>query len=434
MLALENILKWFSCGLVASQLAHAAPGTSATIYLDHNDQLQGEVLSFDDSQSLQFLSPLFDEPLQILPRSFHSILFAAKEQKTETIRHRVTLINGDRLHGKINSIDKQFVTLATPHTKLLKIKRSDISNITLRPEKQTLFQGPTEDSDWHSLTHWDFEAKALYATQDAKLALKLPLHEQFDFTMDFSWDRRPPIMIVTLASPSPTRKGTDSNFYTVHVSSSRIQIHRFYSDQPNRLLDSFPVPETKQNKRALSVYRHRQSNTLKITVDGVHCTTIIDPDSDQVKGHFITVQSQVVNSAHPVHIKRLALFSDTNRKQHEDLISSNHDLILSEENEIIHANITSVSENGRLLRYRKFDDASAQSIAMNNVQSILFKQNNDALESQSKYRIYLRGTGQLSCEKLQSKDQHYTIEHPLLGQLMIATSEIQSITALHNDE
>ncbi|WP_018969258.1 hypothetical protein [Rubritalea marina] len=429
-LAVAALYSAYSSMLVAEE---AKLGIPAKIHLDVSDSLHGEVLSMSAKGGIQFRSDLVDEPLQIDPASFHSIKFTTKPQDTASKQHIIMLNNEDVLASTLLQLDDESAKVAFTQNQQLTIAREHLSAVTFKPFQTTLFDGPEEGDIFHSIKNWEFEPKALYCSQDAQLSLKLKLPAKYQFSLDYSWGRQTPNMIIILGAPRSELEDTQFNFYALQVGDDHLQIHRFYSDGTSKVLDEFALPKSSQTSRSLVIGVDRDSHSISINVDESLHRSVIDPDARDVRGRFLVVHSHIHNSAHPARITKILVESSSTAHPHHEELPHDGDRIIADGFPQLKAKISSFSIQEGALKYRDLDSSQRHSIDLEELQALTFQHRATASSQVPQYIFHLLDSSRLSSKSLEFADGTYTVEHPLIGKFLLGAELVNSIT-LHSPE
>jgi len=137
--------------LSASLLECNAADFVGKLYCANGDTIPGRLLSAD-GKVLRWRSPLFKEPLALSMSHLDAVVFdrpGGRQRKIEP--YRVSLRNGNVLHGEIKDINEQHVVLASSQHGQIAIDRSMVRSLRRMDNSSAIYDGPIGLAGWQIL-------------------------------------------------------------------------------------------------------------------------------------------------------------------------------------------------------------------------------------------------------------------------------------------
>ncbi len=173
-------------------------GQSNKNYITWNngDALTGK-LTGAKQESLFWESDLFKGQLELRLDVLNNIRFATKNlPKISSEKYFVRMVDGNRVFGDITKIDDQFVYIASPRHKNLKISKSSVHNIVHLKNAGFVMLGPNNLESWGSISnskrYWKInDTGQLSASRnDANIFYETKLPDAVQIELEVSWKKK----------------------------------------------------------------------------------------------------------------------------------------------------------------------------------------------------------------------------------------------------
>jgi hypothetical protein len=156
------------------------------------DVLTGTVVSLVPGDGLRFRSPEAADELRLSLENLGSIQFIPAEKNDLDDPHRLILVNGNVLSGRILNLSDAEFTLETTAAGIISVKREMVASVTTKKDRKTVvYAGPNSLDEWevHS-GDWAFDDGVLSVTHGgSQICRTFTLPEKIRIEFEMTWQQ-----------------------------------------------------------------------------------------------------------------------------------------------------------------------------------------------------------------------------------------------------
>ena len=261
-----------------------ADGTGAirpeTIDFLNGDKLQGSFLSIDPKRGVRWRHPAMKQPIDI---NLASLAKVKLERPRSTNAHakqscRIRLVNQDELQGEMVSFDTEHLTLATWYAGTLVIPRQLVDVIVPGQGQGTsIFEGPTTLDGWtmrgggarrgvNAAGPWRYANGAFTSTASGSIGRNFQLPPLVKVDFEVSWRR---YMQFALSIFTDNLESYGGNGYMFQFNNLSVYLQRMSRNGDASSFGQTELPGFSQKSKArFSIRANKEQKTLFLLVDG----------------------------------------------------------------------------------------------------------------------------------------------------------------------
>jgi hypothetical protein len=194
-------------------------------------RITGQLTSITEQGHVEIRSALAPEMVVLHARSIELIECADQQQEMDLPRTQIEFINGDIIPARIESLDAQHLTIASPHLGRLVINRDAVATIRTGNQNPILvYQGPSKANDWDhesdDESDWKWNKRAMACTGHAEASRDVGLPTNFMIKFKLIWQVEAlPNFHITFAD-SFTKKNQPKDRYILTFDEKELEILR----------------------------------------------------------------------------------------------------------------------------------------------------------------------------------------------------------------
>jgi len=302
-----------------------AESSAGAVHFGNGDILSGSAVGLNKEGHLVWNSETLHSEVPLHLDKILEMSLRSNNQPPSTAPHiaKVTLTNGDTLHGELLALDDKEVTLQTDHSGLLKIRRSMSSKLDITKSERTLYSGPYDFDEWTvadaDSDAWSLQNGHLVSREGSSIARPFDLPDKAHFSFTLTW--RSSLRFRLLLRSDDEETSQPDNCYDLVYNRRFVYMRKRWTG-PNgagsRIIgQSANIQELNEKETArFDFYLDRKAGTIAFYVDGKQAQVWSDEAPDD--GTFGKMIHFIAEDGYPVRVSRIELSEWTSANLPDD--------------------------------------------------------------------------------------------------------------------
>jgi len=367
---------------------------------------------------------------------------------------RLILSNGDILPGNLLSLDTNRIGYKGLAGGELDLARKDITMLRFGIKPQVLlYQGPAPLDEWtgsgvHGWSPHSDNIEGVLILDRGKIERNINFGDQFILQFDLKWQQGDPAVRIYFGGESTTEK--DHDRYYIDLSNAGLHIRREQSVGPkyNTLFGPTQPEAFDDNHVSMELRVNRLIGTIDLYLDGELIRQMPDSGPPTKGKHLIIERSRNDDSASHLSnlkvyswdaISQIELLEKPGDEEADSLVDaegkrmSGKILRLSSEKETLEEGAEDLDRNKKpSAPYFSLQSPFAEEpikIPSEKTRVIFFQgtEKRDTTSDYPKYELLLANDGFVSAKSISLLGDEFTIQHPIIGELLLDRSIVHSI-------
>lgn len=404
--------------------------SGAEVSFTGDSKITGELLAMDADGVVSMVTPYSNQPIQINSDKIAKIDFGKSDQKHDTPRQNLTLINGDSFPVEILGLDQKNLQISSPLLGELAVPREIIDSLDIGMfARKSIYNGPKQISEWQNasdeMPKWQIDNGILVTDGFGLIYQDMKLPENYSVRFKLNWENQPNFRFY-FGDPMDY-SGNSANRYYLQFARAGMEIKRESTGKRRYstiALIARPPQEFTTKELWIEVRVNRKGGRLDLYLNDQLEGRYADPYPDIPSGTGIafSAQSTAENKLWISEIEVSEWEDRGDRHRSEDRGDGKEDAVIGRNGERFGGSLLSIAagETAKIYRFKSNFQQEPIDLPESEVSTIYFAKNPDQKsEKFDGLSLLFQGRGSLQISKCVFNDNTIQVTHPLLGELKL---------------